>query len=133
MRKQTLSATSHSVYELRYHIIFCTKYRRRILTGELKEFAEKQLHKICGRNRWTLHALAVQPEHIHIVVSAPPKVAPLVIATTLKSLLGLYLVKSYPQLKRQFPNSGPFSRGTYYGSVGKIGQDTVQSYVERQS
>ena len=73
------------------------------------------------------------PDHIHLFVSAPPKFAPLTIASTMKSILTVDVFKKFYTLKAyKFWGSGLFSRGCYYGSAGTITVETIKKYIEEQ-
>ncbi len=129
----TTKRTSHSVYNLNYHIVFVTKYRHKVLVGEVETFVKERLREICTRYGWEVLELEVMPEHIHLFVSAPPKVAPLQIASTLKSILTVDTFRAFPRLKRTwFWGSGLFSDGTYYGSAGAVSAEIIKRYIAEQ-
>ena len=72
-------------------------------------------------------------DHIHIFVSAKPKIAPLAIASTLKSILTVEVFRQFKNLKKQyFWSSGLFSRGCYYGSAGTVSVASIKKYIEEQ-
>jgi len=72
-------------------------------------------------------------DHIHVFVSAKPKVAPLAIASTLKSILTVEIFRKFPTLKQQyFWGSVLFSRGCYYGSAGTVSAAIIKKYIEEQ-
>ena len=87
--------TSHSIYNLNYHLVFVIKYRHNILTGEVEEFVKEQIQCICQRYDWEVLALEVMPDHIHVFLSAEPKYAPLTIGTTLKSILAVEVLEDF--------------------------------------
>lgn len=125
--------TKHSVYNLNYHIIFVTKYRHNVLTGEIEEYAKSKLEELCILYGWELISIELMPDHIHMFVSAEPKVAPLAIASTLKSILTVEIFRKFPTLKQQyFWGSGLFSRGYYYGFAGTVSAATIKKYIEEQ-
>lgn len=125
--------TDHSVYNLNYHIVLVTKYRHKVLKGEIEAFVKKRIGEICVQYGWENMALEVMPDHIHLFVSAPPKVAPLTIASTLKSILTVDTFKEFSGLKdSKFWGSGLFSRGTYYGSAGTVSAETIKKYIADQ-
>jgi putative transposase len=75
----------------------------------------------------------VMPDHIHLFVSAPLKIAPLTIASTLKSILTVDVFKEFEVLKQaKFWGSGLFSRGCYYGSAGTVSAATIEKYIREQ-
>jgi putative transposase len=68
--------TKHVTYKLAYHFVWCPKYRKHILTGKIAACVEQELCRICKANTWTIGALDVQEDHVHLFLSAPPAVAP---------------------------------------------------------
>ena len=125
--------TDHSVYNLNYHLVFCTKYRNKVLTGAIEIFVKERTEEICKYYGWELLVQEVMPDHMHIFVSAPPKIAPLIIARTLKSIIANDVFNKFPRLKQnRFWGSGFFNKSTYYGSAGSASSDVIQKYIEDQ-
>lgn len=125
--------TAHSVYNLNYHIVFVTKYRHKVIVGPVETYVKQRIQELCCQYGWEQLALETMPDHIHLFVSAPPKVAPLGIATTLKSILTVDVFKTFTTMKQQyFWGSGLFSRGCYYGSAGSVSAATIKKYIEEQ-
>ena len=125
--------TKHSVYNLNYHIIFVTKYRHKVIADKVEEYAKSILEELCILYGWELISMEIMPDHIHIFVSAEPKIAPLAIASTLKSILTVDIFKRFPKLKKKyFWGSGLFSRGCYYGSAGTVSVASIKKYIEEQ-
>lgn len=123
----------HCVYNLNYHIVLVTKYRHNVLKSTVEEYVKTRIAELCIQYNWELLALEVMPDHIHVFVSAPPKIAPLSIATTLKSILAVDIFREFCGLKqRYFWGSGLFSRGCYYGSAGSVSSETIKKYIEEQ-
>jgi putative transposase len=126
-------ATSHSVYNLNYHIVFVTKYRNKVLSGAIEEHIKEQMPILCERYEWEQLALEVMPDHVHLFVSAPPTTAPVTITKTLKSILAVSIFKTFPTLKqKRFWGSGLWSDGCYYGSAGTVSAKTIAMYIENQ-
>jgi putative transposase len=68
--------TKHLTYKLAYHFVWCPNYRKRILTGRIATFSEQEIRHICEANTWTIDALNVQEDHVHVFLSALPSVSP---------------------------------------------------------
>ena len=85
---------SHVVYKCDYHIVWVPKYRYRILTGEIRTFVEKDLRMLCEWKGCEIEEMNVQTDHIHLLVSIPPKVSVSVLIGTLKGKLAIKLFKS---------------------------------------
>ena len=121
------------MYNLNYHIIFVTKYRHNVLIGEIEEYAKLRLKDLCILYGWGLISIELMPDHIHIFVSAEPKISPLAIASTLKSILTVDIFRKFTILKQKyFWGSGLFSRGCYYGSAGTVSAASIKKYIEEQ-
>lgn len=128
-----LKKTKHSVYNLNYHIVLVTKYRHKVLKTIVEDYVKKRIPEICKQYQWDLMEFEVMPDHIHLFVSAPPKIAPLTIASTLKSILTVDVFKEFDCLKGfKFWGSGLFSRGCYYGSAGTVSAATIEKYIREQ-
>jgi putative transposase len=128
-----LKKTKHSVYNLNYHIVLVTKYRHKVLKTIVEDYVKKRIPEICQQYQWDLMEFEVMPDHIHLFVSAPPKIAPLTIASTLKSILTVDVFKEFDVLKGyKFWGSGLFSRGCYYGSAGTVSAATIEKYIREQ-
>jgi putative transposase len=125
--------TKHSVYNLNYHIVLVSKYRHKVFLGAIETYVKSKLQEVCDSYEWELISHEVMPEHIHVFVSASPKVAPLTIASTLKSIVAREVFKTFPTLKaKRFWGSGLFSDGCYYGSVGTVSVNTIKKYIAEQ-
>ena len=124
---------NNSVHELGLHIVFCTKYRKQVLTGVVEIECKHILAQTCAEYGWTLEALEIMLDHIHIFIQVGPEDRPTDIVKALKSISAVYLFAKFPALKgRAFWGSGLWSPGTYYGSVGQVTQETIKRYIEDQ-
>ncbi len=92
---------SHVYYKCEYHIVFVPKYRYRILTGLVKTLVGHGIYMISQWKEAEIQGLSIQPDHIHIVCSVPPKVSISEFMGTLKGKLAIKLFKSYPDLKKR--------------------------------
>lgn len=128
-----LKKTRHSTYKTAYHIVWCPKYRNAVLVGSVEIHLKKILAETCVEYGWDLLEVEVMADHVHLLVSAPPTVALVDIARTLKSISAVYLFSEFPKLKeRKFWGSGLWSRGTYYGTVGESNETVVRRYIQDQ-
>lgn len=124
---------THSVYEIGYHIVFCTKYRRDVLVGDIETVCRNVLAQTCVAYEWQLHDIEIMPDHVHMFISAKPNVSPMEIAKTLKSISAITLFREFPVIKRQkFWGSGMWSPSTYFGTVGHVSAETISRYIQDQ-
>ena len=123
---------SHVVYRCEYHIIWVPKYRFRILTGVIKEMLENDIRMLCEWKSCDVEELSIQQDHIHLLVSVPPKVSVSELMGTLKGKLAIKLFKSYPRLKQKpYWGNHFWARGYFVSTVG-IDEDKIRRYVKYQ-
>ena len=68
---------SHSVYECKYHVVFCPKYRYRILKDDIAEYTRQQIYQLCRqKDKVGVLEMNVQPDHVHLIVSIPRQIPP---------------------------------------------------------
>lgn len=125
--------SSHAVFSLGYHIIFCPKYRHRVLSAVIADELKRVLDEACTQRGWSLEEIEIMPDHVHLFVQADHLTAPVEIAKTLKSISATAVFTKFPKLKeRKFWGSGLWSCGTYYATVGHISEDAIRRYIETQ-
>ena len=123
---------SHVIYKCDYHIVWVPKYRFRILKGSLKRLVEEDIKMLCEWKKGEVLELNVQEDHIHLVVSVPPKVSISEIMGILKGKLAIKLFKSYPGLKQKpYWGNHFWARGYFVSTVG-IDEETIRKYVKYQ-
>ena len=123
---------SHVVYKCDYHIVWTPKYRYRVLFGEVKSLVENDIRMLCGRKGVEVQEMNVQIDHVHVVVSIPPKVSVSVLMGTLKGKLAIKLFKSYPNLKQKpYWGNHFWSRGYFVTTVG-VDEEIIRRYVKHQ-
>jgi putative transposase len=122
--------TKHVTYKLAYHFVWCPKYRKQILVGKLATFIEQEIRRIGFANTWTVGALNVQADHVHLFLGAPPSIAPSQIAHMLKGTTAHKVFQHFPEVKKQLWGGAFWSRSYYVGSVGDMSVDTVLKYIE---
>ena len=121
---------SSCVYEIYYHIVWCPKYRKPILTDEILQFLDEAIRTICDTKEWTLHELKIQPDHLHIFLSAHPKFSPTAIVKILKGVTGLRLFKAHPELKKEYWAGHIWSPSYFVGTAGTVTKDAIKKYIE---
>ena len=96
---------SHTIYHCKYHVVFCPKYRYRIFTTDVAAYTRQQIHQLCRQKELLeILELNVQPDHIHLVLSIPPKDAVSSVMGFLKGKLAIVpsIVKGRGEIKRIF-------------------------------
>jgi len=123
---------SHSVYECKYHVVFCPKYRYHIFKDEIAEYTKQQIYQLCRQKELVeVLELNVQPDHIHLVLSIPPKYAVSTVMGYLKGKLALRLFQRYERLGRKYWGRHLWSRGYCISTVG-LDEEKIRLYVKWQ-
>ena len=123
---------SHVVYKCDYHIVWVPKYRYRVLKGEIKDLVLKDIEVLSERLGCEPIEVNVQEDHIHLLISVPPKVSISKLMGTLKGKLAIKLFKSYPIFKKKLYWGNHFwARGYFVSTVG-IDEDKIIRYVKYQ-
>ena len=123
---------SHVVYKCDYHIVWVPKYRFRILKGLIKEHLEKDIRMLSEWKKVEILELNIQEDHIHLVVSIPPKVSISEMMGMLKGKTAIKIFKSYPELKKKpYWGNHFWARGYFVNTVG-LNEDMIRRYVNFQ-
>jgi putative transposase len=117
------------VFNLGYHLIWCPKYRRKVLVGEIEEQLKSLLLEKASSIGVDIEKIEVMPDHIHLFVKSEPTAAPHWIVQQLKGYTSRTLRKEFPSLLKM-PTL--WTRSYYVESVGHISEDTVRRYIEEQ-
>lgn len=123
---------SHVIYKCDYHIVWVPKYRFRILKGAIKELVDKDLRMLCDWKQCDVQELNVQEDHVHLLVSIPPKVSVSKLMGILKGKIAIKLFKSYLKLKQKpYWGNHFWARGYFVSTVG-LDEDMIRRYVKYQ-
>ena len=125
---------AHSVYLLTYHIVFVTKYRRPVITDEIGDYMKNHAAYLCGRYGGDMISSETDKDHIHLLVSMPPDVAPSRLVTTLKTQLSKEIRMTYSEHVRKYLwGEAPFWSSSYFiATTGSAVMEKVKEYIESQ-
>lgn len=121
------------VYNVHYHIVWCVKYRRKVLTPEIETTLQELLKSVGEENGFSVDQCEVgEADHVHCFVSAPPKLSITFIVKHLKGVSGLRLFREYPELRQSLWH-GQLWNGSYFvETIGSISEENVRRYIDRQ-
>lgn len=119
-----------AVFSLKYHLVFCPKYRKSVLVGPVAERLQTLLYSKAAELNATLHTLEVMPDHVHLFVESDPGMAPAKLAAQFKGYTSRLLRQEFRHLRTQLPSL--WSRSYYIGSIGHVSEATVRRYIEHQ-
>ena len=123
---------SHSIYDLKYHVVFCTKYRYRVLTGEVGNRARELIREICAANYVDIVSGSLSPDHVHLLLSIPPSASLSKIIQYIKGKSSRKLQMEFEHIKKRYWGQHFWARGYYAVTVGNVNSEEVQRYIENQ-
>jgi len=132
MSKKRFKKLSHSLYECKYHIVFCPKYRYKIFKDELAEYTRQEIYRLCRqKDKVEVLELTVQVDHIHLILSVPPKYSISTLMGYLKGKLSMKLFQRYEHLGRRYWGRHLWSRGYCVSTIG-LDEEKIRIYVKWQ-
>ncbi len=123
---------SHSIYDLKYHVVFCTKYRYRILTGAVAERTRDLIRETCQSNYVDIVSGSLSPDHVHLLLAVPPTLALSKVMQYVKGKSGRKLLAEFDHLKKRYWGQHLWARGYFAVTVGNVSSEEVQKYIENQ-
>ena len=126
-------SNSHSKYDLKVHLIWIPKYRKRCLTGGIAERTRDILRQICMEHEVQIVSGKVAVDHVHMFVSYRPQLALSKLVQYLKGGSSRILLQEYASLRKQFWGRHLWARGYMAISSGNITDEIIQRYIDRKS
>lgn len=124
-------ANRNCVYQTLYHVVWCPKYRKAVLTGNIPAVLEQTLRDVSGERGWDIFTLEIQPDHIHLFLSIPPAVAVADAVKILKGISARKLFAGFPEMKNVLWGGSLWAPSYYVGTAGQVSAETIQRYIER--
>lgn len=121
------------VYNINYHIVWCVKYRRKVLSADISNRLIELLKAVGNEKGFSVVECKVgENDHVHCFVSAPPKISVTQIVKYLKGISGNQLFRKYPQLRKSLWK-GQLWNGSYFcETIGSTSEENILRYIERQ-
>lgn len=130
--KSKYTHSAHCVYNIGYHLIWCTKYRKKLIYGNVEHTLKRLVREKCNSLGIAVGAMEVMPDHIHVFVHSKQVLDPSYIVQQLKGFTSHRLRRLCPFLQRKWGASALWSRSYFCESVGHKSQDTVRRYIANQ-
>jgi putative transposase len=125
-------SAAQTKYDLRYHFVFCPKYRKRVLIGKVAKSIEGMIRFACQINEWDIFELAIQGDHVHLYMGSAPKWSPSEVMNIVKGGTSKKIRDLYPDLDEIFWGSTFWADGFMVKSVGEINDKVISEYVKKQ-
>ncbi|HEX5006490.1 MAG TPA: IS200/IS605 family transposase [Hyphomonadaceae bacterium] len=119
-----------AVFSLKYHLVWCPKYRRPVLTAPVDTRLKELLAEIASEHGMTILTSEVMPDHVHLFLEANPTLCVAEIANRLKGRTSHALRGEFPSLRSRLPTL--WSRSYFAASVGAVSESTIRRYIEAQ-
>jgi putative transposase len=129
--KLDTNSLAHTKWECKYHIVFAPKYRRQIIYGKIKADIGQMLRKLCEYKGIEILEAEACKDHIHMLISVPPKYSVAQIMGYLKGKSSLMIFEKYANLKYKYGNRHFWCRGYYVSTVG-ANRKAIQEYIRNQ-
>jgi putative transposase len=122
--------TRHATYQINYHLVWCPKFRRPVLAGNVGKRLSELIPEIVETIEGEVLELDVQPDHVHLFATFPPTIAINQIMHRLKGVSSHQLRKEYPWLNSRLPSL--WTRSYYVGTAGDVSAETIKRYIDEQ-
>ena len=123
---------AHTVFEIHLHLVWVTKYRKPVMTGEVGTRLRELIREICGNQEVTIIKGHVSKDHVHLFVSIPPQVTISWLVQMLKGKSSYKLMHEFPHLGKKFWGRHMWARGYFCVSSGNVTDEVIKQYIEQQ-
>jgi putative transposase len=123
---------SHTISDIKYHVVWVTKYRYKVLKGEVAIRARDLLRQICLSRDIVIIKGSVGRDHVHMLISCPTRLSPAKIIQYLKGRSSRLLQEEFPHLRKRYWGQHLWARGYFCAIVGTVTEEMVKEYIENQ-
>jgi putative transposase len=133
MKKQNLNHKRTCVYNVNYHIVFSTKYRKKVLCEKVEEYLKKLIDQIAKDKGFYIEMIEVeQQDHVHVFVSADPNFSISYIVKMIKGISARKLLLFFPFLTKLLWKGYLWNPSYYVETIGSISEESIKKYIEGQ-
>ncbi len=122
---------AHTKWMCKYHIVFSPKYRRKVIYNQIRKDIGEILRTLCQYKGIEVHEGHLMPDHVHLLVSIPPKYSVSSVMGYLKGKSALMIFERHANLKYRYGNRHFWCEGYYVSTVG-LNEETIRKYIEEQ-
>ena len=121
---------THTVYDIKFHLVWITKYRYKILKGNIGQRLRILLKQGCEARDIGIIRGHIAPDHVHMLVSIPPSLSVSDVAKYLKGRSSHLLQDEFPELKKRYWGQHLWARGYFCATVGTVTEEMIKQYIE---
>ena len=125
--------SSHTVFENHFHLVWITKYRYPVLTGDVGIFVRDTIRRTCHKLNVQIIEGVVSKDHIHLFVSVPPCLSISDLMQHVKGLSSFKVQQRFPQLRKRYWGRRFWARGYFSTTSGRVTRETVLQYIAKHS
>ena len=125
--------SSHSRFDIKFHFVWVTKYRKRILTGEVAVRLRDLVREICRTEEIEILQGAVSSDHVHVLLSCPPNLSPSKIMQLIKGKTSRKLLMEFKHLQKMYWGRHFWARGYFVASSGNVTDEVIMEYIRAQN
>ncbi len=123
---------SHSVYDIKYHIVWITKYRKDVLRAEIAHRLRDIVRDICKREDIVVIEGHIRKDHVHLLVSVPPHISVSDAVQRIKGKSSWRLLQEFKTLRKEFWGNHLWARGYFAASTGTVNEELIRNYIKNQ-
>ena len=128
---QYYKKTSHTIYDCTYHIVWVTKYRYKVLIGDIGRRTKYLVQEICKDNGVEIIRGKVAANHVHIYVSIPPYQSVSKLVQYLKGKSSRKIQQEFPELKKRYWGKHLWATGYFVRTTGNVTDQMIKAYIEK--
>ena len=122
---------SHTVHDIKYHLVWITKYRYNVLNGDIALRLRTIIREVCMSYDIKILKGVVSKNHVHLLLSAPPTLAASKMAQFLKGKSSYKIQQEFPELKKRYWGQHIWARGYFCTSVGDVTDEMIKEYLDK--
>ena len=130
--KQEYWSGAHTKHRLKFHLVWLPKYRRRVLRGLVSARLQELLRQAAEVNQWELHELAIQPDHVHLLIQINPKESVAEVVQRIKGGTSRRIREEFPELEEFLWGDSLWADGYFAESVGSTEAHVIERYIREQ-
>jgi putative transposase len=121
---------SHTIYDIKYHIIWVTKYRYKVLNKNIAVRLRELIRQGCEARGITIVQGSIGKDHVHLLIASSPSISPSKLVQYLKGRSSRLIQDEFPQLKKKYWGQHLWARGYFCSTVGSVTEETISKYIE---
>lgn len=125
--------TSHTVYDHKFHIVFCTKYRKKVLYGDIAKRIQEIIRRVCEEFGVKILQGNIRDNHIHLLLSIPPHYAVSKIVQHMKGVSSRKVQQEFPEIRKHYWGKHFWAIGFYSATCGTVSDETISDYIKNQN